>query len=200
MIVVGIAGGSGSGKSTFADKLKAHFGDRMGIIRHDYYYNNHPELSYEQRAALNYDVPEALETKLLVSHLKALKAGNAVVLPDYDFAKHLRKSEGIPMSPTEIVIVEGILVLESEELRPLLDIKLFVDTDPDIMATRRVLRDCTHRGRTPESCFTQYLSTVKPMLEKHVLPSRKYASLVISGNTDNSEALHIIISALERML
>ncbi len=199
-IIVGIAGGSGSGKSTFADKLKAHFGNRLGIIRHDYYYKNRPELSYEERVVQNYDVPEALETRLLVEHLQALKRGESVILPDYDFAKHLRKEQGIPMAPAQIIVVEGILVLESDILRSMLDIKLFVDTDPDVMATRRILRDCRHRGRTPESCLQQYISTVKPMLEKYVLPSKAYASLVVSGNQNNDEALDVVISALEHKL
>lgn len=191
-IVVGIAGGSGSGKSTLADKLKNFFGDSLVVIRHDYYYKNRPDLSLEQRAALNYDIPEALETALLIKHLQCLKRGESIVAPDYDFESHLRKEQGALLAPAEIIVVEGILTLENEALRNMLDLKLFVDTDAALMASRRIERDCQTRGRTPESCVKQYNETVKPMLEKYILPSKQYADMVVSGNGDDDSLITII--------
>ncbi len=199
-IIVGIAGGSGSGKSTFADRLSVCFAEKCLVIRHDDYYRDRSDLSFEERAALNYDEPAALETELLCSHLRLLKRGDGVVIPEYDFETHLRKPTGREVAAAEIIVVEGILVLAEPTLREMLDIKIFVDTDADIMATRRILRDCKARGRTPEGCFKQYMTSVKPMLEKHVLPSKKYASIIIQGNTPNDEAFAVISSALSNMI
>lgn len=177
-LIIGIAGGSGSGKSTIA---AAVVGALPGIqlIQHDSYYRHRPELSFEERSQVNYDHPDSLETDLLIKHLQDLAAGNAVEVPTYDFTRHLRAPTTTVVEPAAVVIVEGILVMADPDLRPHLDLKIYVDTDPDLRLARRLRRDIDERGRTAASVLDQYLATVRPMHLDFVEPSKRYADLII---------------------
>lgn len=174
MIIVGIAGGTGSGKTTFAQALQAAMGEECVIISQDSYYVANWDLPFEERLKINYDHPDALEDELLIEHLKRLKRGETIQVPVYDFAQYVRTDRTITVQPRRIVIVEGILVLADPELRSLFDLKVFVDTDPDVRILRRLVRDVQERGRSLDSVHKQYLSTVKPMHEAFVEPSKKY--------------------------
>ena len=165
-IVIGIAGGTGSGKSTIIKKIKEQFNDAVTILSHDYYYKAHDDLTYEERTKLNYDHPDAFDTDLMVEHIKALKRGEFVERPSYDFSAHNRRKETVTVVPSKVIIVEGILVFENVELLDMFDIKVFVDTDADVRIIRRILRDVKERGRTLESVINQYLTTVKLMHEQ----------------------------------
>ena len=162
-VIIGIAGGSGSGKSTFTNKLKALYGDKITVLYHDNYYRRHDEISLEERKHINYDDPAALETDLLVEHLKQLKEGKTIYCPTYDYSLHNRKEETIEIKPNKIILLEGILALQDEELRNMYDIKIFVEADADERILRRVVRDVKERGRDLEGIIEQYLTTVKPM-------------------------------------
>ena len=177
-LLIGIAGGSGSGKSTIAQALAASI-DRIALIQHDAYYRHRPDLTLEQRAALNYDHPDSLETDLLVLQLRDLRAGRKVLRPVYDFAAHLRSHEEVEVLPGAVIVVEGILVLAEPDLRKLFDLKIYVDTDPDLRLARRLRRDIVERGRTVNSVLAQYESTVRPMHLEFVEPSKRYADLII---------------------
>lgn len=192
ILVIGIAGGSGSGKTTLTKKLMEKFGDNITVLSHDNYYKRHDELTYEQRAQLNYDEPEALDTSLMVYQLDQLRHGQAIDCPVYDFTQHNRSNETIRINPERVILVEGIMIFASEELRNLMDIRIFVDTDADIRLCRRIKRDVTKRGRSLESVISQYKATVKPMHEKHVEPSKKYADLVVPEGGKNVVALDMI--------
>ncbi len=187
-LLVGIAGGTGSGKTTVARKIAAALpSDRVVTIEHDAYYREHPDLPLEGRAPINFDHPDALETELLVEHLAELKQGRAVDVPLYDFKTDRRKPESRRVTPSPIVIVEGILVFVDERLRALLDMKIFVDTDADIRVFRRIRRDMEQRGRTFESIREQYYRTVRPMHLQFVEPSKRWADLIIPrGGTTRS--------------
>ena len=178
-LFIGLAGGSGSGKTTIAGAVLERLDGQVAHIQHDAYYRHMPELSYEERTKVNYDHPASLETELLVEHLLALRLGQAIERPVYDFAVHLRSDETVRVEPAPVVVVEGILVLAEPELRSELDLKIFVDTDSDVRLARRLQRDIEERGRTVESVVKQYFETVRPMHVQYVEPSKAYADLII---------------------
>ncbi len=197
-IVIGIAGGTGSGKTTVAKKLYQAFGKNAVILSHDYYYKHHPELTLEQRSQLNYDHPDILDTDMMVEHVKQLKSGNSIMHPLYDFSNHLRQDDMQQMHPAEVIIVEGILIFSNQALCDICDIKLFVDTDADVRFIRRVRRDVNKRGRTMESVISQYLTTVKPMHDQFVEPSKRKADLIIPEGGHNKIAIATIIDAIAK--
>ena len=192
ILVIGIAGGSGSGKTTLMKNLIAKFEKVTTVLSHDNYYKRHDELTYEERCLLNYDEPAAFDTDLLVQQLKQLRQGQAIDCPVYDFTVHNRSNETIRIVPSQVIIVEGILIFENPQLRELLDIRIFVDADADIRLCRRIKRDVNKRGRSLESVLTQYQQTVKPMHELYVEPSKKYANIVVPEGGKNLVALEMI--------
>lgn len=196
-MLIGIAGGTGSGKTTLTRRLSERFGGDVCIVYHDNYYRAHDDLTYEQRTTLNYDHPDAYETELLVQHLTALKNGETVQCPTYDFTQHNRSSETIEIRPARVILLEGILIFADARLRSLLDIKIFVDTDADVRILRRVSRDVRKRGRTLESVITQYLTTVKPMHEQFVEPSKRFADIVVPEGGRNAVALELLMNKIE---
>ncbi len=200
ILVIGIAGGTGSGKTTLMNNIMTEFDQKVTVLSHDNYYKRHDDLTFEERCNLNYDEPDAIETSLMVEHLKQLRQGQAIDCPVYDFTRHNRSHETIRIVPKEVIIVEGILIFENEQLRDLMDIRLFVDTDADVRLCRRIKRDVTKRGRTLESVLHQYETTVKPMHEKYVEPSKKYANLVIPEGGRNQVALDMIMGRIQRHL
>ena len=200
ILVIGIAGGTGSGKTTLMKNLIERFGGVVTVLSHDNYYRRLDHLTFEERTKVNYDQPAALETDLMASHLDELRHGNAIDCPIYDFTQHNRSAETLHISPTQVIIVEGILIFENKELRDLMDIKIFVDTDADVRLCRRIKRDVEKRGRSLESVLTQYQTTVKPMHEKYVEPSKKYADLVVPEGGKNYVALDMIVDRIQRHL
>ena len=178
-LFIGLAGGSGSGKTTIAESVLDRLDGQVALVHHDAYYRHAPELTYEERTKVNYDHPASLETELLVEHLMALRSGVAIERPVYDFAVHLRSDETVRVEPAPVVVVEGILVLAEPELRSELDLKIFVDTDSDIRLARRLQRDIEERGRTVDSVVGQYFETVRPMHIEYVETSKRYADLII---------------------
>lgn len=200
ILVIGIAGGSGSGKTTLMKNLIDKFGDVITVLSHDNYYKRHDELSYEERCKLNYDEPGAFDTSLMIYQLDQLRHGQAIDCPVYDFTVHNRSNETIRIVPERVIIVEGILIFESEPLRQLMDIKIFVDADADVRLCRRIKRDVNKRGRSLESVLTQYQQTVKPMHEKYVEPTKKYADLVVPEGGKNLVALELIEGRIRRHL
>ena len=178
-LFIGVAGGSGSGKTTIAEEVVDRLEGRVSLLHHDAYYRNLVDLSFEERTRVNYDHPDSLETELLVKHLESLRSGLAIEHPVYDFSSHLRSIETVRIEPGRVVMVEGILVLSDAALRAELDLKIFVDTDPDLRLARRIERDITERGRSVGSVLTQYFVTVRPMHLEFVEPSRRYADLII---------------------
>ena len=200
ILVIGIAGGTGSGKTTLMKNLVERFGDDVTVLSHDNYYRRLDHLPMEERGKVNYDEPAALETELMVTHLEALRAGFAIDCPVYDFAVHNRSAETIRVVPRKVIIVEGILIFENEALRELMDVRIFVDTDADIRLCRRIKRDVNKRGRTLESVIEQYQTTVKPMHEKYVEPSKKYADIVVPEGGKNRIALDMIMGHIRRHL
>ena len=200
ILVIGIAGGTGSGKTTLMSNLIKEFSEDVTILSHDNYYKRHDDLTYEQRCLLNYDEPAALETDLMAAHLEQLRQGKAIDCPVYDFTQHNRSDETIHLVPKKVIIVEGILIFENKELRDLMDIRIFVDTDSDVRLCRRIVRDVRERGRTLESVVTQYLDTVKPMHEMYVEPSKKYANIIVPEGGKNLVALDMITGRIRRHL
>ena len=200
ILVIGIAGGTGSGKTTLMKNLIREFSDVVTVISHDNYYKRHDELPYEERCRLNYDEPGALETDLMAKHLEILRNGGTIQCPVYDFTVHNRSNETITIVPKKVIIVEGILIFENKPLRDLMDIKVFVDTDADVRLCRRILRDVTERGRTLESVVTQYQETVKPMHEQYVEPSKKFADIIVPEGGQNLVALDMIMGRIRRHL
>ena len=200
ILVIGIAGGTGSGKTTLMNNIMTEFEGMVTVLSHDNYYKRHDELTFEERSGLNYDEPGAIETSLMVEHLIQLRNGQAIDCPVYDFTRHNRSDETIRLEPKPVIIVEGILIFENEPLRELMDIRLFVDTDADVRLCRRIKRDVTKRGRTLESVLNQYQTTVKPMHEKYVEPSKKYANLVIPEGGKNVVALDMILGRIQKHL
>lgn len=200
ILVIGIAGGSGSGKTTLLKNIIQTFGPAITVISHDNYYKRHDEMTYEERCKLNYDEPAALETDLMVRQLEQLKNGQEILCPVYDFTVHNRSDETMLIKPERVIIVEGILIFENKELRDLMDIKIFVDTDADIRICRRIKRDVNKRGRSLESVILQYQETVKPMHEKYVEPSKKYADIVVPEGGKNLVALAMIQGYISRYL
>jgi uridine kinase len=177
-LVIGIGGGSGSGKTTIAEAVVSGLSG-VALIQHDSYYRHQPHLSFSDRTRVNYDHPDSLETELLIKHLQSLKAGESIARPTYDFTLHLRADETEPVDPAPVLIVDGILVLADADLRAEFDLKIYVDTDPDIRLARRLRRDMDERGRSPASVIDQYLNTVRPMHLEFVEPSKRYADLII---------------------
>jgi len=178
-LFIGIAGGSGSGKTTIAAAVVEMLDGKVSLVQHDAYYRHQPDLSFQERTRVNYDHPSSLETELLVEHLQTLRSGVGIDRPVYDFALHLRSGETVWVEPAQVVIVEGILVLAEPGLRSELELKIFVDTDPDLRLARRLQRDIEERGRTVESVIAQYFATVRPMHIEFVQPSMRHADLII---------------------
>ena len=199
--VIGVAGGTGSGKSTLVKRLQEAFrDDDVATLCHDYYYKGHPELSYEERTKLNYDHPQAFDTDMLVEHIRALKNNVPIERPVYSFVEHNRTEENVPVKPSKVIIIDGILIFENKELRDLMDIKVYVDTDADIRLARRILRDVRDRGRSMESVITQYTTTVKPMHEEFVEPSKRYADVIIPEGGFNSVAVAMLIQNIRSIV
>ena len=198
--IIGIAGGTGSGKTTLAENIVAHFGESITLLCHDDYYKAHDDLPYCEREKLNYDHPDAFDTELLISHLEALKRGESIECPIYDYTVHNRSNRTKTIHPTPVILLEGILIFSSSELRSLLDMKIFVDTDADVRILRRIVRDVRHRERTLESVISQYLTTVKPMHEAFVRPSKNYADVIVPVGGENWVACGMIIDRIEKHL
>ena len=199
-IIIGIAGGTGSGKSTLAENIKKEFANNITMLSHDYYYKNHPDLSFEERVKLNYDHPDSIETSLLIEHLKKLKNGEIVYRPNYSFVEHKREETTVEFVPKKVIVLYGILIFENKELRDMMDIKIFVDTDADIRFIRRLLRDVEQRGRTLNSVVSQYCTTVKPMHEQFVEPSKKFADIIVPEGGHNEVALNMIIEKVRSIM
>ena len=197
--IIGIAGGTGSGKSTFNNRLKQYFGDNITVIYHDNYYRQHDDLSFAERQTINYDHPESLETDLLIEHLQKLRQGQSVECPVYDFSQHNRSKETITIKPSRVIVVEGILILQDERLRNMFDIKIFVEADADERILRRILRDMKERGRDLENIIDQYLTTVKPMHYLYVEPSKTSADIVINSGLNNV-AFDLIKTKIQQLL
>lgn len=199
-IVIGIAGGTGSGKTTLINRIKREFNDEITILSHDFYYRENSHLPFEEREKLNYDHPNSFETELMVEHLKQLKAGKAIERPVYDFVIHNRREETVRVEPAKVILVEGILIFENKELLELFDIKVFVDTDADVRIIRRILRDVRERGRSLDSVINQYLTTVKLMHEEFVEPSKKNADIIIPEGGYNIVALQMLSDRIKTLL
>ena len=200
ILVIGIAGGTGSGKTTLMKNLITEFSGTVTVLSHDNYYKRHDELTYEERCKLNYDEPAALETDLMARHLDILRSGEAIDCPVYDFTVHNRSDETVRITPEKVIIVEGILIFENKELRDLMDVKIFVDTDADVRLCRRIKRDVRDRGRSLESVIEQYQTTVKPMHEQYVEPSKKFADIIVPEGGKNMVALDMIMGRIRRHL
>lgn len=198
-IIIGIAGGSGSGKSTFTNRVKKYFGDDVTVIYHDNYYRRQDGIPFEKRVTVNYDHPDSLETDLLVEHLKQLKAGKSIECPVYDYNQHNRSEEIIKIEPKPVILVEGILLLADERIRDLLDIKVYVEADADERILRRILRDVEERGRDLHGIIDQYLATVKPMHYMYVEPTRAKADIVINSGK-NDVAFDLFVSKITQLL
>ena len=198
-LLIGIAGGTGSGKSTFTNRIKKQFGDDVTVIYHDNYYRRRDDIPFEERKKINYDHPDALETDMLIEHIKQLKAGKSVVCPVYDFSVHNRSDKTVVIKPSKVILVEGILVLQNPELCDLLDIKIFVEADADERILRRVLRDVEERGRDLRGIIDQYLTTVKPMHYRFVEPSKAKADIVINSGL-NDVAYDIVSTKIQAYL
>lgn len=200
-LVIGIAGGSGSGKTTVANVILQRVGsDRIAYLPHDAYYRDLSDLPLMQRAQVNFDHPDSLESSLLAEHIRLLKERQPVQLPVYDFTNHSRTDQTITVEPQRVIIVEGILIFAEPELRSMFDVKIFVDTDPDIRFIRRLQRDITERGRTTEKVIKQYLSTVRPMHLEFVEPSKRYADVIIPEGGLNTVAMDMVIARIETLL
>jgi len=199
-IIIGIAGGSGSGKTTLAENIASHFGERVALLRHDDYYKSNSGLTIEERSKMNYDHPDAFDTALLLSHLDSLKAGDSIECPIYDYTVHDRSDKTRHVDSASVIILEGILIFENKMLLDRLDMKIFVDTDADVRIVRRIMRDVKQRGRSLDSIIDQYLSTVKPMHEAFVEPSKKNADVIIPEGGKNPVAYGLIIDRIEAHL
>ena len=193
IMVVGIAGGTGSGKTTITKKLMQRFGGDVSVIYHDNYYKAHHNMSYEERSRLNYDHPDSFDTDLLIQAVKDLKAGRSVTCPVYDYTIHDRSDKVIVVRPAKVIIVEVILIFQSRELCQQMDIKIYVDTDADVRILRRIVRDVRDRGRSLDSVVNQYLSTVKPMHEQFVEPSKRNADIIIPEGGHNQVAMEMVM-------
>ena len=200
IFVVGVAGGSASGKTTIVQQIRDHFGDAIEVIGHDSYYLAHDGMTYEERSRLNYDHPDSFETARLIRDVKALKAGKNVERPVYDYAIHNRSAETVTVRPRPIILLEGILVLENQELRDLMDLKVFVDTDAAARIMRRSSRDTLERARSIESIITQYRDTVKPMHDRFVEPTKYYADVIIPWGGENTVGIDMLKKYLETKL
>ena len=200
VLTIGIAGGTGSGKTTITRRIVKEFGGDVSVIYHDNYYKAHDEMPYSERCKLNYDHPDAFDTELMIEHLKALKRGESVLCPVYDYTVHNRSDKTVEISPAKVLIVEGILIFADKQLRDEMDIKLFVDTDADVRILRRIVRDVRDRGRSLESVVNQYLNTVKPMHEQFVEPSKRCADVIIPEGGRNAVALSMVMERIRAYL
>jgi len=199
--IIGIAGGTGSGKTTLVKRLTAAFDDAdVLVLNHDNYYRRNDHLTYEERTQLNYDHPDSLETDLMVEHLKKLKKGEEIKCPVYDFTVHNRSDKELLIKPAKVIIVEGILIFTDPWLREQMDMKVFVDTDADVRILRRLTRDVKERGRSIESVVTQYINTVKPMHEQFVEPSKRYADIIVPEGGENMVALTMLCDKINALL
>ena len=199
-MIIGVAGGTGSGKTTLAENIARAFGDRVAVITHDSYYRAQNDMSYEERCKQNYDHPDAFETDLLCEHLDALARGEAIDMPVYDYTVYNRSSRTERVEPRAVVILEGILIFCDERLREKMDLKIFVDTDADERILRRIARDTKERGRSLDSVIEQYLTTVKPMHDAFVEPYKRYADIIVPGGGSNPAALDMIITRVNTQL
>lgn len=199
-LFIGVAGGTGSGKTTLCDRIAERFGGDVTVISHDNYYRAHDDMTYEERSHLNYDCPEAYEMTLLAEHLKKLRDGESVECPIYDFKIHNRSGEFKTIYPNKVILLEGIMIFQDKRICDLLDIKIFVDTDADVRIVRRMIRDVNERARTMENVAEQYLTTVKPMHERYVEPSKKRADIIIPEGGKNKVALDMIYRRIEAHL
>lgn len=200
-ILIGIAGGSGSSKTTLANNLVNYFGENeVSILRHDNYYKRHDEMSYEERSRLNYDHPDAFDTELLCAHIRQLKAGYRIEMPVYDYSVHNRSDKTTPVLPNPVIILEGILIFAEPELVDLMDFRIFVDTDADERILRRIKRDVNERGRSLESVMRQYRETVKPMHDQFVEPSKRKANIIIPEGGRNQAAMQMVVDFIKNRL
>lgn len=199
-LIIGIAGGSGSGKTTLTNQIASQFKEQVTIVKHDNYYKAHDDMDYDERCRLNYDHPNAFETGLMIQHLKALKQGESVECPVYDFTIHNRSKDTITIVPNKVIIVEGILIFENKELCELMDMRIFVDTDADLRIIRRIKRDVLERARSLESVMDQYINTVKPMHEQYVEPSKRNANIIVPENAYNQPAMEMIQNHIKSFL
>ena len=200
IMIIGIAGGTGSGKTTITKKLIQRFGADVSVVHHDNYYKAHHDMSYEERSLLNYDHPNSFDTDMLIEDLKALKKGRSINCPVYDYTIHDRTDKTMTIHPTRVIIVEGILIFQDRELCRQMDIKLFVDTDADVRILRRIVRDVRDRGRSLDSVVNQYLTTVKPMHEQFVEPSKRNADIIIPEGGHNQVAMEMVIERVRAHL
>lgn len=200
IMVIGIAGGTGSGKTTITDRLVEKFGGNVSVVHHDNYYKAHHDMPYEERCLLNYDHPDSFDTDMMIEHLRMLKAGRSVQCPVYDYSIHDRSDRTVTIEPTRVIIVEGILIYADQRLCDQMDVKIFVDTDADVRILRRIQRDVQERGRSLDSVINQYLTTVKPMHEQFVEPSKKYADIIIPRGGENLTGISILQEHLNLMI
>lgn len=195
-MIVGVAGGTGSGKTTLAQHIAQAFGESVSVIAHDSYYRLQKDMTYEQRCLTNYDHPDAFETDLLCAHLDALCKGESVQVPVYDYTVHNRSEKTVCVLPTPLIVLEGILIFSDQALRDRMDLRVFVDTDADERILRRIQRDTKERARSLDSVITQYLTTVKPMHEAFVEPYKRYADVIVPGGGNNPVALDMIVQTI----
>ena len=200
VMIIGVAGGTGSGKTTLAAHIARKFGDKVAVITHDSYYRAQNDKTYEERCTQNYDHPDAFETELLKSHVRALVNGKAVDVPVYDYTVHNRSDKTVTVMPKTVIVLEGILLFHDKELRDMMDLKIFVDTDADERILRRIIRDTEDRGRTLDSVITQYLTTVKPMHNAFVEPYKRYADIIVPGGGSNPVVLDMIMTRISKQL
>jgi len=200
-VLIGLTGGTGSGKTTVAKTIIEELGhDNIVLIQQDSYYKDQSHLSFEDRIKTNYDHPFAFDTELLIEHLEDLMAGKSIDKPVYDFSHHTRTDEVVTINPCDVIVLEGILVLENEQLRDMLDIKIYVDTDNDVRFIRRLLRDTKERGRTMDSVVNQYLGVVRPMHQQFIEPTKKYADIIIPEGGYNKVAIDILVTKVKSIL
>ncbi|HCL02302.1 MAG TPA: uridine kinase [Lachnoclostridium phytofermentans] len=200
VIVIGVAGGSASGKTTVAARLKEEYNDNVELICHDSYYLAHDDMPFEERVKINYDHPNAFDTERMLRDIRSLKQGIAIDCPVYSYSEHNRTKETVHIRATKVIIIEGFLIFENKELRDLMDIKIFVDTDADERLVRRILRDVKERGRSLESVISQYINTVKPMHEQFVEPTKKYADIIIPRGGENQVALQMVMNRIKAIV
>lgn len=198
--IIAVAGGSASGKSSIVKHIDEYFKDDLIVIGHDNYYKAHDDISFDQRAKLNYDYPGAFDNDLFYEDLKKLQKGNSIEMPTYDYTVHTRSKETITINPTKIILIEGILVLEDKRIREITDTKVFIDADSDVRLQRRILRDTKERGRSLDSVLEQFIKQVKPMHEKYVEPTKKYADIIIPRGAKNTKGIEILIRHITHMI
>lgn len=198
--IIAVAGGSASGKSSIVKHIDEYFKDDLIVIGHDNYYKAHDDISFNQRAKLNYDYPGAFDNDLFYEDLKKLQKGNSIEMPTYDYTVHTRSNETVTINPTKIILIEGILVLEDKRIREITDTKVFIDADSDVRLQRRILRDTKERGRSLDSVLEQFIKQVKPMHEKYVEPTKKYADMIIPRGAKNTKGIEILIRHITHMI